>query len=154
MANPDPVPALGNLLRGRAIGMKNKRTVEGESYAKDILVQDDEDILVTREVEEVTGKDGETKLVTRDVEIDRHERAVKDPVYRALRRQARLGVGTMPGQLPPAVFNALNDRAFGKVQDKVKVTGGRPLANESEDELRSRLKDLSETLGTGTKGVE
>lgn len=131
MGNPDP-PL--NLLRGRAIGTKNKRTLEGEDFAKDILCQDDEELL------EETTEDG------RKVEIDRHERAVKDPVYRALRAQARCGVGTMPGQLPPAVFNALNDRAFGKVADKVKLATGRPLANETDEQLAARLAELQTLL--------
>lgn len=138
MGNPNSPGNPANLLRGRVFGTRNKRTLEGEDFAKDILSQSDDDILVE------TTDDG------KEVEIDRHPRAVSDPVYRALRRQARAGVGTMPGQLPPAVFNALNDRAFGKVADKVKVAGGRPLVNESDDELQARLTNLATALA-GTK---
>lgn len=123
-----------NLLRGRPIGMKNKRTVEGEEYAVGILVQDDEDIL------QATTEKG-------IVETDRHERAMRDPVYRVLRAQARNGVGTMPGQLPPAVFASLSDRAFGKVMDKLKLSAGRPLATETDEELRTRLDSLQRALG-------
>lgn len=134
------------LLKGRPVGSKNRRKVEGEDYARDILMQDDDDILVTTVTDEVPGKDGETKVVSREVEMDRHERAVSDPVFRALRRQARLGVGGLPGQLPPAVFTALSDRAFGKVVDKREILGGRPLANVSDEELRARMSELASSL--------
>ena len=134
------------LPKGRVPGAKNKRTVEGEAYALGILVQDDEDILTTTVTEDIPGKDGETKVVTREVEVDRHDRAVFDPVFRALRRQARNGVGGLPGQLPPAVFTALTDRAFGKVVDKREILGGRPLANVSDEELRARMSELASSL--------
>lgn len=147
MSNPTSPGNSLNLLRGRPVGSKNKRTLEGADYALGIVAQDDEDILVTSEQHEVPEKDGTTRVVSVEVEVDRHERAVKDPVYRVLRRQMRNGVGTQPGQLPPAVFNALHERVFGKVQDKVRVTGGRPLANETDDELRARLEGLAAVLG-------
>ena len=132
----------GNLLTGGRTGHKNKRTLEGEDYAKDILVQDDEDILVTTVQDEVTLKDGSVSVVSNDVEMDRHPKAVADPVYRALRRQARQGVGNVPGQLPPTVFASLADRAFGKVVDRIKLnSGGRPLASESDEQLRERLRE-------------
>jgi hypothetical protein len=123
-----------NLIPGRV--SRNKRTLEGEDYARDILVQDDDDLLEVRDDE--TGKTHT---------LDRHERASRDPVYRALRAQARIGVGSLPGQLPPAVFASLADRAFGKVLDKLKVSGGRPLAAETDEELRDRLKSLESALG-------
>ena len=132
MADPiTQTPGGGNLLKGNPSGTPRRRkAVEGEDYARDILVQDDEDILVTK-VDEVG-----------EVEMDRHAKAVADPVYRALRRQARAGVGNIPGQLPPAVFSSLADRAFGKVMDRVKINaGGRPFAAETEEQLHERLRE-------------
>lgn len=115
-------------------GKKSKRTVEGEEYARAVLQQSDDDILVE------IGEDG------KEIEIDRHPAAVENPVMRALRRQARNGVGTAPGQLPPATFNALRDSAFGKPKDAAKPISGRPLANESVEKLQERLAGLSAVL--------
>ncbi len=129
------------LLRGRA-GVKNKRTQEGEDYARLVLFQDVEDIVVER----TEGGD--------EVIIDRNQKALEDPVLRELRAQMRSGVGTMPGQLPPAVYNALMDRACGKVVERVKLGGGRPYAGETEEQLQERLDKLQAALARPRAKVE
>ena len=108
---------------------RGTRKADGEAYARAVLEQSEEEVLVT------TGADGEP------VVCDRNPRAVDNLVIRQLRLQARNGVGTRPDQLPPAVFTHLQDRAYGKTVDKLKVGDGkRPLASASEDELKERLR--------------
>ena len=119
---------------GRPKGAKNKRTLEGQSYAHDILQQDEADL-----VRDESG----------NVVKDNHPLALTNPGYRMLRAQYRAGVGNTEGKLPPNVFVALNDRAFGKVVDRVKLEKSRAKAFEgqTDEELGVRAAELAKALG-------
>jgi len=120
---------------GRPPGSKNKRTLEGETYAQDILVQDEAELV----------RDPETGRVLRDI----HPRALADPVFRGLRAQARAGVGNVSGCLPPAALVSFADRAWGKVTDKIKMqqSTARAFAGETDEELAVRAASLAKDLG-------
>ena len=120
--------------RGRPKGVKNKRTEEGQDYARDLLLQDETDL--------VRDEDGE-------VIADNHPLALVNPVYRVLRAQARVGVGNTEGKLPPNVLVALADRSWGKVVDRVKLEKSRAKAFEgsTDEELALRAAELSKALG-------
>ncbi len=120
---------------GRPKGAKNKRTLEGQDYARDILVQDDEHLVMS--------EDGLTVLK------DNHPLALTNPVYRRLRAQAREGVGNTEGKMPPNVLVALADRTWGKVVDRVKLEKSRAKAYEgsTDAELAARAAALAEALG-------
>lgn len=107
---------------GRPAGGSNRRTEEGREYARLILVQRDADL--------VSSPDG--------VVVDAS--AIGNPVVRRLRQQAREGVGSQPGLLPPNVFIHLCDRLYGKVVDRVKLalSGQRPFEALSDEELAER----------------
>jgi len=119
---------------GRPKGSLNKRTVEGQDYARDILAQDQSHL--------VLGADG---TVTKD----RHPRALVDPVFRRLREQARQGLGNKDGALPPPAFVSLADRAWGKVIDKVKLqtSTAKAFEGETDSELAARAAALATELG-------
>ncbi len=119
---------------GRPKGAKNKRTLEGQDYARDLLFQDEDDL--------VRDEDG-------NVVKDNHPLAITNPVYRVLRAQARVGVGNTEGKLPPNVLVALADRTWGKVVDRVKMEKSRAKAYEgsTDEELALRAAELSKTLG-------
>ena len=119
---------------GRTKGVKNKRTEEGMDYARDIIVQEESDL--------VRNEDG-------DVIRDNHPLALVNPVYRVLRAQARVGVGNTEGKLPPNVLVALADRGWGKVTDRVKLEAGRAKAYEgaTDEELAVKAALLSKALG-------
>ena len=124
---------------GRPRGAKNKRTLEGETYAQDILVQDESELV----------RDPETGQVLRDV----HPRALADPVFRGLRAQARAGVGNVSGCLPPAALVSFADRAWGKVTDKVKLqqSSARAFSGDTDEELAARAAALAKELGMAHK---
>jgi hypothetical protein len=71
-----------------------------------------------------------------------------NPVLRRLQEQARAGVSSMPGCLPPQVFIHLMDRLHGKVVDKVKlaVGGARAYDHYTNEELAARADALSRAL--------
>ena len=119
---------------GRPKGAKNKRTLEGVTYAHDILHQDEDDL----------ERDESGHVVK-----DNHPMALTNPGYRMLRAQYRAGVGNTEGKLPPNVFVALNDRTFGKVVDRVKLEKSRAKAYEgsTDEELGKRAAELAEALG-------
>ena len=119
---------------GRPKGAKNKRTLEGQNYAHDILQQDEADL--------ERDKSG-------NVVKDNHPLAITNPAYRMLRAQFRAGVGNTEGKLPPNVFVALTDRTFGKVVDRVKMEKSRAKAYEgaTDEELGKRAAELAEALG-------
>lgn len=101
--------------KGRPKGARNKTTEQGRATARSIIEQLDGDI------------DG----------------ASPNPVVRQLRAQLREGVGPSPNQLPAAAFNALMDRAYGKVIDRVKLgVASRPYENESDEDLAQRAEAL------------
>ncbi len=120
---------------GRPKGVKNKRTLEGQDYAHDILFQDDEHL---------EWNDDHTKILK-----DHHPLALTNPVYRKLRAQAREGVGNTEGKLPPNVLVALADRTWGKVVDRVKMEKSRAKAYEgqTDEELGARAAALAKSLG-------
>jgi len=117
MANPYGNPDLP-AGTGRRKGVLNKTTKDGRLFARSVLEQ----------------VDGEAESVR-----------LYGPVARILRRQIREGVGPSPTQMPSATFNALMDRAYGKVVDRMKldVAAKRPYEGETDDELASRAEKLS-----------
>ncbi len=110
------------VLRGRKRGSLNKTTEAGRAFARRVLEDEGED-------------------------IDR----IKNPVLRMLKFQIRNGVGPAPTQMPASAFNALMDRAYGKVVDRAKLTVGaaRPYEDESEEELASRAEELAKKIREG-----
>jgi hypothetical protein len=119
---------------GRPKGSKNKRTLEGESYSKEILVQDEADL-----VRDDSGH----------VMADKHPEALSNPVFRRLRAQAREGLGNKDGMLPPASFVQIADRAWGKVVDRVKLQtkAAKAYEGETDEDLAKRAADLAEAIG-------
>ena len=64
-------------------------------------------------------------------------------VVRKLQEQLREGVGPSPNQMPAAAFNALMDRAYGKVIDRVKLgVASRPFEGETDEDLAERAEAL------------
>jgi hypothetical protein len=126
---------------GRPPGSKNKRTLEGESFAKDILSQNEEDLV----------RDESGKVIQ-----DNHPLALVDPVFRNLRAQVRTGVGNIGGMMPPAVLVALADRAWGKVTDRVKIkqAAAKAYQGETDEALAKRAAELAKDLGIAQEGGE
>lgn len=102
----------------RTAGVQNKRTVDGQKYARDILEQTAADL----------------------------EAEDPNPVKERLKVQAREGVGTGVGQLPAPVFVHLCDRAYGKVVDRTKITVTSRHKGASVEELEERASKVAEAL--------
>jgi hypothetical protein len=114
MSNPNGNPNLPKG-KGRPKGAKNKTTEQGRANARSVIEQLDSD----------------------------DDRCITNPVVRKLREQLREGVGPSPNQMPAAAFNALMDRAYGKVIDRVKLgVGARPFEGESDEDLAARADAL------------
>jgi hypothetical protein len=76
---------------------------------------------------------------------------VTNHVLRALRKQARAGVGSQPGELPAAAFAHLCDRAFGKESEKLAVRQpGKPFEALTTEQLAARMDKLSKSI----RGIE
>jgi hypothetical protein len=68
---------------------------------------------------------------------------ITNHVIRALRAQARAGVGTEPGMLPAAAFAHLMDRFAGKESEKLAVRQpGKPFEGKTSAEMATRLAEL------------
>lgn len=108
-------------MSGRLPGSSNKRTDEGRAFARAVLLQDDVEMMV---------------IAGAPVDVA----AGANPVLRRLREQARMGVGTQEGCLPPNVFVHLADRLYGKVMDRVKLAlgGKRPYEELTDAQLAER----------------
>lgn len=111
---------------GRPAGSSNKRTEEGREFARAVLLQDDADLTAGP--------------AFGDKEFD--TRATSNPVLRRLRSQARAGVGSADGLLPPNVFVHLCDRLYGKVLDRIRLGIGskRPYSELSDAELAEKAR--------------
>lgn len=120
---------------GRPRGSADRRTVEGGSFARDVLMQDEKDL----RRDEASG----------EVAYDRHPEAIRNPVLRRLRAQARLGLGNKDGMLPPSVFLSIADRSWGKVSDKILVQNdtAKAFAEETDEDLARRAAELAGELG-------
>lgn len=118
---------------GRPKGSKNKRTIAGEVYALDVLVQDETEL----------ARDEEGRI-----KEDLHPRAQTNPVLRQLRAQARNGVGSQLGLLPPNVLLELANRGWGKVLDRVKLDVAKAKAFEAmtDEELAEYAMELGKEL--------
>lgn len=121
--------------------MARKLREGGREFALLIIEQKSEDF---RKMEEETYT-GETREVLVDMNAD----ALRNPVLRAMRAQARNGVGNSGDQLPATTINALLDRAYGKVADRVKMEDvtKRPYGEMSDEELAIELAKASRELG-------
>ncbi len=104
---------------GRIPGTKNKRTIDGNILARDILEQGPGDI----------------------------EAPDPNPVKEKLKQQARAGVGSQEGLLPAQVFVSLCDRAYGKPVDRVKMNvGGKAYDGKSREDLAKEAKVILEAI--------
>ena len=106
-------------MAGRVPGSKNKRTIDGNILARDILEQGPGDL----------------------------EAEDPNPVKQKLKEQARAGVGSQEGLLPAQVFVSLCDRAYGKPIDRVKMNvGGKAYDGKSTDDLAKEAELIAAAL--------
>jgi hypothetical protein len=147
-----------NLPPGRAPGSANKNTEAGRAFAGAVIEQRDGDI-VKRTVlcadraqlaELIESLPLNTEVHVQDLLVTLVEdlMAGDNPVVRKLRTQMRGGVGSEGYQMPATVFNALADRRWGKVVDRVKMAtaSARPYEGETDAELAARADALSRAL--------
>ena len=73
-----------------------------------------------------------------------------NPVVRRLQSQARAGVGSAEGYLPPSAFTHLMDRLYGKVIDRMKLIP--PASKEYQEMSDAELAARAEQLAVAIRG--